>query len=131
MSWLALSFFLTLGYYPIGGVALYSPPTTVINDAGMFYQQFEVEAKVFDHITLGGSVRVEDWISKPEEGIGFWPNSLASKVWVEARLGPIVVGFSHLCIHPVMPYQAYLGYDSLLDAGREELYVRIGGTIGH
>jgi len=107
---------------------MYSPPQHIVMGE-MFYQQLETQAVLFELVTVGGSMRVEDWLVKHKNSFGFWPQSLASKVWVEIKFDAFVFGFSHLCIHPVMPFQALLAYDSLIDAGREEIYVRIGGTI--
>jgi hypothetical protein len=125
-SWLVLSLYFTFGYIPEGQIVMYSPPSRVV-DSGMFYQQFDVEANLFKWINVGGTIKVEDWILRDE--FSFLPQSLLSAVYVEVEKGPITLGFKHTCIHPVIPYQPIFGLDSLMDAFRQEIYLRVGGKL--
>ena len=126
MEWLALFFAFELGYQPQAMFVSYDPPSFV-NGSGQFYQTFEVKARMWDFLEVGGAVRVQDWLSRGT--IGFWPNQLDSQIFADVYYGPLTIGWRHNCIHPVVPYQPTFGEKPSWDGAYDEVYLRIGGKL--
>jgi hypothetical protein len=90
----------------------------------MFYQMAEVKVILWKTVEVGGSLKVQDWLTK-DNGIGFWPNQLDSVFFADAFWGPVKIGWTHECIHPVVPYQPYSGVMPAWDGWKDEIYARV------
>lgn len=127
MSALALAAWLTLGWLPMGAVAVYNPPSIAHVD-GSFSVEIGVEAS-WGPLFAGGAMLVPVW--KYEDELSFWPTQLISTTDIGVEVGVIRLGWRHTCAHPVAPYlpritwrdgQLVPGWDSSYDM----VYLRIG-----
>jgi len=129
MEWLVFVLALELGWQPEAYFASYSPPVAVVGD-GQFYQTFEAKAVLFGFLELGGSVRVQDWLTADRFPPNFWLNQIDSIFFVDVRLGPLTVGWRHECIHPVSPWQPAYGIKPSWDGAGDEVYARVELKLG-
>jgi hypothetical protein len=129
MQWLILAFALQLGYTPNNSAVLYTPPPFVLNQAAQGIISMDVEARLWGVLYLGGDLGVTVW-NCPSDGIpSFWPDRLQSTVRAGIRFGGIEIGWSHLCTHPVMPYQPLINEQAIWDGAYDEIHVKFSGEI--
>jgi hypothetical protein len=122
MKWLTLAFALELGILPMSSWVMYDPPATV-QEQPEFYQQFEARAILWDHLFLGGDVRIYDWMAKEE--ISFWPSRGAFTLNAGVAFGDIELGFRHYCTHPIVPYMPIQTGKAKWEGAYEEIYLRL------
>ena len=122
MTWLVFVLAFQLGYLPTDQLQMYSPPS-FIDGSGQFYQQAEVKAVLWDTVEVGGALKVYDWINK--EGLSFWPSQLDSTFFVSLLLGPVKLGWIHVCQHPVTPWSNYTKRELIWEGVHEEFFARV------
>jgi hypothetical protein len=127
MNWLALVFALEIGILPNNGWIMYDPFEELL-PAPEFYQQLETRAVLWDHLFIGGQIRIYDWLTKGE--LNFWP-SHASFLWEGGlSFGMLELGWRHFCTHPILPYLEYIPRGNRIEGGYDEVYLRLEGKIG-
>ena len=124
MTWLALFFAFEMGVVPQVGIIAYPEPFEHdVIEWGVLYTQLEMEALLFGHVFLGGSVRT---YVLPTEGIDFSPRSSVYDFHAGLRWRMLEAGWRHRCFHPMMPYLPVLDVELHgVEGGYDELYVRI------
>ena len=127
MNWLVLAFALQLGYSPLAQVTEYQPPSVVMSSQGLFVGM-DAELRVWDHLYFGGGMEVPMWISGASVG-PLWPYSLQSVVRAGVRFGGLEIGWSHLCTHPIVPYQPFFGEQPLWEGATNEFHIKLSGEI--
>lgn len=80
------------------------------------YALMEVEATLFAHAFIGGSMRSYQFIEDYRIG-GFYPHRMEYSFWAGLRWGPVEVGFLHMCSHRVMGSGMNMAY--------EQVYLRL------
>jgi hypothetical protein len=126
MNWIALVFALELGVLPGGSVRIYDPPYDVVENLD-FYQQFEARAILWDHLFVGGSVRIYDWIVKDK--FSFHPFELSSIFEAGLIFGPLELGMRHGCgPHPIIPFLQGILAEHGAEGGYSEIYLRLEGS---
>ncbi len=87
------------------------------------YVLMEMEATLFAHAFVGGSMRSFQFVEDLQAG-GFYPYRMEFLFWAGLRWGPAEFGFRHMCSHRVM--------DSGMDMVYEQVYLRLelGGPRG-
>lgn len=131
MTWLVLAFAFNLGFTPNDAVVQYQGPTWIVNQSAESIVNMDVELRAFDeHFYVGGSLGVPVW-QAPNDGVipSFWPNDLQSVVRLGFRWGGVEIGYSHLCTHPVMPYQPIVGSQTSWEGGYDEVHIKFSGSV--
>lgn len=126
MSWLVFAFALQLGYIPEATAIMYQPPPRVENVLEQGLVSFDAEARLFKTFYVGGSVGIPVWQAGE---LSFWPSELQSVVRAGVRFGGLEIGWSHLCTHPVMPYQPLYGSQALWEGFYDEIHIKLSGEI--
>lgn len=126
MNWLLISCFLTFGYMPENVVTIddvYGPfhLTAVADNPCSFEQTIGISATAFSAVTLWTEIETFDMISAE----GFKPFRSDYRIGLKAFKGPVEVGITHECDHPVIFSMdgQILGYG----ANKTELYVKFSG----
>jgi len=125
MNWLVLAFALTLGYTPNDNEWQYSPPPQVWSTESALIVCMDAEVRAWNALYAGGSLGVPVW-SVPG---GYWPQSLQSVIRAGVRFGGVEVGWSHLCSHPVMPFQPMYDERTLWEGGYDEFHVKFSAEV--
>ena len=122
MSWLLLSWFLTLGYLPQSQESIVMGRSTVdsIND-GAFYQTIGLSATAFNHLRLYTELQTYDRMGSINQ---WFPYRSDYIIGLDLLAGPVTIGVRHECDHPVIwSMDQEYGYIS----GITEIYVKIEG----
>jgi hypothetical protein len=129
MNWIVLAFALQFGFSPETWAIMYSPPRGLNTiEQQQFYVAMDAEVRLWDFLYVGGSLGVPMW--KSGEGYTFWPSELQSVTRAGVRFGPVEVGWSHLCSHPVVPGLPLWEPQVLWEGGYDEFHVKVSGQIG-
>jgi hypothetical protein len=126
MNWLILAFALQLGYTPNSTILMYDPPSMIYDTTAQGLVSMDAEARILEHLYIGGSLSVPVWKTP---GIGFWPSELQSMVRAGLRFPGFELGWSHLCTHPVLPYQPIFNSQVLWEGAYDEFHLRISGEV--
>ena len=127
MNWLAIAFALELGLLPTNGWRVYEPPAIVIEQPE-FYQQLEARVILLDHLFVGGSIRIYDWMVRG--AFNFWPSGVGLLTEAGFTFGGLELDFRHWCgVHPVVPYLEQVPRRIAPEGAYEELYLRFSGKL--
>jgi hypothetical protein len=129
MNWLVLAYALQLGYTPNNMAVLYTPPTFVVNQHEQGIISMDVEARLWGFLYIGGDLGVTVWNFPSNDIPSFWPDRLQSVVRAGVRFGGIEIGWSHLCTHPVMPYQPLIHEQAIWDGLYDEIHIKFSGEV--
>ena len=111
---------------PNSTVIMYEPPQMVYHEREQALVDLDVEARIAKIFYVGGSVGIPVW----KTGSGFFPMELQSIFRAGFRPAPgIEIGWSHLCTHPVMPYQPIFGQQALWEGFYDEFHVKLSGEV--
>jgi hypothetical protein len=124
MNWILLLFALELGYSPLYE-SLNSTPlgTENIRIENNIYITLETEIKIKNIFFIGGSVKT--YFNPMIKSKTFWPFENNYMFKTGLRYKNLEIGFRHLCLHPVKPWESYLQPISSTDGSYEEFYIRI------
>lgn len=122
---LALSWWLAVGVLPEGGVASYNPPT-LVSLSGSYFSELGAEG-AWGPFFVGGKMRAAMWHDNTSGN--FWPNQLESEAHGGLRWGPVELGISYDCAHPVTPYlPMWFGSQAqFTESSNTTIYLRIDG----
>ena len=96
---LLFSFFIELGWVPTEAIASYD---SFYSQENTFYIEFGVDVEWY-FLRIGGDIRTYAWaVGMPS----FFPYRAEYVIYCGAEFGPIMIGWRHLCSHPVVPYGA-------------------------
>jgi hypothetical protein len=135
VDWLVLAFALQLGYTPNDTAIQYQANKTIWDSDSSLIISMDAELRAWNTIYIGGSLAVPTWISTGASlptvtiGSGGWPSTLQSVIRAGVRLGGVEIGWSHLCTHPVMPYQPLLGTQTLWEGFYDEFHIKFAGEF--
>ena len=102
MNWLVLLYFLELGYAPFYGGANINE---LFVDQNVFYVNMEMESIILNHIFIGGALKT--YVTDKKGSYSFVPFEADYLFKVGFRYKNLELGFRHLCLHPVRPYEMY------------------------
>jgi hypothetical protein len=126
MTWLALAFWLELGFTPFDQFNMYIPTDSFLVIEQQYYAEFNVEVTAWNSLFVGGDVRIYAWRNE-DHFIGFNPNRGAFLIFAGLRLNPFEIGFRHYCTHPIIPFIPREPAGIIWEGSYEEVYIRIGG----
>lgn len=131
MNWLILAFALQLGYTPNDYMVQYQPPPRLCSTEAALNISMDAELRAWHTLYVGGSFGVPVWITSGDGYTPFsgWPQALQSVVRAGIRFGGIEIGWSHLCSHPVMPYQPLFQNQTIWEGGYDEFHVKFSGEV--
>jgi hypothetical protein len=146
MSWLVLAFALQIGYTPNDAVMQYAaaPSPSVWDSESALIISMDVELQAWNLFYVGGSLGVPTWVTNQtivgyqgesvQSSFGGWPQSLQSIIRAGVRIpmtsdDSIEIGWSHLCTHPVMPYQPIYGEQTQWEGGYDEFHIKFSGKV--
>lgn len=92
-----------LGYRPFDREWGIHKGREINSDQPVQVTKFDVEALVFDHFFVGGSMAchaIAPW-DRDTNNKSFKPITLDSQIWVGAQFGSVTVTYLHMCGHPV------------------------------
>jgi len=102
MTWLTLYYALSLGWVPVGDLAMYDKPFYVEQSAPETYVKMEAEARMFDgRLRIGGFIQIYEW---PQGFADFFPERggfAFSAGFYPFKDDRASVVFTHYCTHPV------------------------------
>lgn len=129
MSWLFCTVFLTFGYLPVNTVTIqdnYIPPViyATADNAGSFEQTVGFSATAFKVFTVWTEIETFDKIDSD----GFAPFRSDYRIGFNLHRGPVEVGFTHECDHPVIysMQKQKLGYGG----NKTEIYAKFTLEFG-
>lgn len=129
MNWLLCTAFLTFGYLPVNTVTIqdnYIPPVVyaTADNPGSFVQVVGFSATAFKTLTVWTEIETFDKID-PD---GFAPFRSDYRIGLKVNRGPVEIGFTHECDHPVIysMQKQLLGYGG----NRTEVYAKFSVTFG-
>ena len=123
MSWLILLYFLELGYAPFYGSLNTSE---IFLDQNIFYTNMDAEVIILDHLFIGGAVKT---YIHSTDSYDYFPFEADYLFKAGIRLNNLELGFRHLCLHPVRPYEMYYQPQGSTDGAYEEFYIRISSEF--
>jgi hypothetical protein len=126
MNWLAFVFAFQLGCAPNVIMSMYDPPPSVILQESEIIISFDAEIRAWDLLYVGGNVSVPMW---KVSGITFFPNELQSIFKAGLRYKGIEIGWSHLCVHPVVPYLPLSETKILWEGNYDEFHLKFSGEV--
>lgn len=123
MSWLIISWFLTVGFMPQNTEVFSVGETTIYTDhPNAMYQTIGLEALAFDHLRIWSDIRTYEHTTN---GYQYYPFRSDYQIGLDLLAGPVTIGVKHECDHPVIWNQAQdLGYLNM----QTEVFVRIKGS---
>ena len=124
MNWLILLYFIELGYSPFYGSLNGLPvnETEIVNE-NVYYITLDAEVVILDHLFVGGAVKT--YFQDQKDNYTFYPFEADYLFKAGLRYKNLEVGFRHLCLHPVRPYEMYYQPQGSTDGSYEEFYIRI------
>jgi len=124
MNWIILLYFLELGYSPFYG-SLNSLPVEEIQivNENVYYIILDAEVIILDYLFIGGAVKT--YFQDQADDYSYHPFESDYLFKAGLRYKNLELGFRHLCLHPVRPYEMYYQPQSSTDGSYEELYIRI------
>jgi hypothetical protein len=128
MNWIALAFFLELGFIPQDAAIMYEPDIRIVEAAPVFYQKFDAMVELFGFLDIGGSVKIYDWIGKDWK-LSFFPERAGFEIGAALRFDPVMIGWRHYCTHPIVPFFPVLKQQMKWEGAYDEIYISVGGEI--
>ena len=123
MNWIILIYFLELGYSPFYQSLNVMEESSRINAENIYYITLDAEVVILDHLFIGGAVKT--YFQDQKDNYTFYPFEADYLFKAGLRFGPLELGFRHLCLHPVRPYEMYYQPQGSTDGAYEEFYIRI------
>ena len=123
MNWIILLYFIELGVSPY-----YSSFNVVDNvpdrsfSKNIMYVTVDAEIVINKYIFIGGAIKT---YMKIEDVFNYYPFESDYLFKAGFRYKSLELGFRHLCLHPVRPYEMYYQPQGSTDASYEEFYIRI------
>lgn len=127
MNWLILLYFIELGYSPFYESANKFVDFSYIKNENVYFITLDIEAELLKYIFIGGAVKTyfQDRINSKS----YLPFEADYLFKAGLRYKNIELGFRHLCLHPVRPYEMYYQPQGSTDGAYEEFYIRISGRF--
>jgi hypothetical protein len=122
MTWLAVVLAFQLGWYPAAYFQSYVQPSGFVVGSGQMYQKAEIKTVILEHLEVGGSVNVTDFmVNRGTQYPSFYPVELDSTFFAKILIGPVTIGWQHECLHPVVPWHSSPSFD----AASDQLFLRL------
>lgn len=124
MNWLAILFALELGISPqyqslnVNGEL---QQFDKVLDVG--YVQMDIELTMFNFIFIGGKMKTG--IQGTDNVTDYVPFELSSLFNTGIRFQGVELGWRHLCVHPIRPFDVMYNTNSSFDGGYNEYYLRM------
>lgn len=126
LSLLALSAALEFG--AVSGDIYQYAPVSAVQSVPPQYATASFQASL-GPVFLKTAFRTDMWM---QNGISWYPVQQSYEIGAGLRLGALVVGATHLCSHPLQPYQplGIPGSGPIREGGYDTFYIRlqIGGN---
>jgi len=128
MNWLILLYFLELGYSPFYDSRNVSEIDNIrIRTESVYYITMDAEIVILDFLFIGGAVKT--YFQEQENDYSYFPFEADYLFKAGFQYKNIEVGFRHLCLHPVRPYEMYYQPQGSTDGAYEEFYIRISNEF--
>ena len=118
LSFITLVYFLEFGFSPLDQYAL-GPERVDIENS--FYTEMDADVIVADVFFIGGNIQV-NYTKSVNGGYTFAPFLSDYTFRAGVLLGPVTVGFEHICIHRVESSNRELPYNG---GSRNRFFVRV------
>ena len=128
MNFIIFTFALKLAFVPFHTDFLYHNDYRVEKcyTNNYFYIESSVQADLFNFIFIRGIVNVP--VLKGREGINFFPLNLGSEFSAGLYFRTFKIGFTHYCIHPVIP-SYFMNHSIKYEGTHNEFYIEVKGHI--
>ena len=124
MNWLILLYFLELGYSPFYDSRNASEIDNIrIRNESVYYITLDTEVIILNHLFIGGAVKT--YFQDQINDYSYFPFEADYLFKAGFRYKNLELGFRHLCLHPVRPYEMYYQPQGSTDGAYEEFYIRI------
>ena len=124
MNWLILLYFLELGYAPFyQSLNVLPVDNKKIKNESVMYITIDAEIIVLEHLFIGGAVKT--YFQDDATDYSYIPVEADYLFKAGFRYKNLELGFRHLCLHPVRPYEMYYQPQGSTDGSYEEFYIRI------
>lgn len=89
----------------------------------VYYTEFEADVTLLEVLFLNTTLRTD---VKPVNSLLSWsPFWVTYAITLGLRVGPVEMGWRHLCTHPMQPYITYYGVSvPVLEGSFDEVYLR-------
>jgi len=119
MNWILLFFTLELSITPNGTETLYNNRI----DTEMFYNIiFSPEIILFNFLYITGDANIK--MFNGNKAFNFNPVSLNSIFDIYIKNNGFILGYEHLCLHPIIPWNNILIKDQKFNKSYNKFYVR-------
>ena len=119
---LSLMFSLELGYAPYYGSLNINER---LIDENIYYINMDAEVIIYDNFFIGGAMKT--YMNDKPNSDTFSPFEVDYMFKAGLRYDNIELGFRHLCLHPVRPFEMYYQPQDSTNASYEEFYIKISG----
>ncbi len=124
MNWLIILYFIELGYSPFYDSWNSLPVDELrISNENVFDVTLDAEVQIFDYFFMGGAIK--SYFQDKENQDSFYPFESNYLFKAGLRYKNIELGFRHLCLHPVRPYEMIYNAKGSTNGAYEEFYIRI------
>lgn len=122
LSWITLVYFLELGFSPVDTYVLNQEAAAVENS---FYTILDADIVFFDTFFIGGNAKT-NFVPSDGPEIAFKPFLSSYSFRVGIQIQNVIIGYEHLCIHPV----SYQPWRLLAPqyGGHDRIFVRIASN---
>ena len=128
MNWLIILYFLELGYSPFYDSRNVSEIDNIrIRNESVYYITLDTEVQLFEYIFIGGAIKT--YFQGNLNSKSYSPFEADYLFKAGLRFKNLELGFRHLCLHPVRPYEMYYQPQGSTDGSYEEFYIRISSEF--
>lgn len=121
MKWLIVAWALECAWIPQDLLVIHGLGQGSAYHLGALSQTLELEATAFDTLHVWTSLETYDYAVS---AVAYAPFQANYYIGADVKLGPVTVGYEHLCRHPVWSY----GQETYtLSGGYDKVYIRIEG----
>ena len=126
MNWIVFLFSIQLSWMPIYDTELYTDNLDQYIGNNLYYVQMETHADIFNFLYVEGGVKTS--IRNILDNETFLPLESSYNFGAGFSLGEekkkLTIGYNHLCIHSMTPYDYKINYSKEYNAGYDELFLK-------
>lgn len=115
-------FTVEVGSYPTARLEVETPIVALLNYDMLMYSQFNVRIDVFPWLFATGATTV--YFYPYTDKVSFYPFYALFMVGAGIELGPLTVGYEHMCDHAVVPYSFLADPLFRQDSGYDKVFLR-------
>ncbi len=123
MNWILFLFTLQFSWMPIYDTQLYTNHLDQQLGTNLYYIELGIKTDVFNNWYIDGKIKTH--IRNITENHTFLPLDTSYKVGAGWTNNIITIGYDHLCIHSMTPFEYKINYNQTYNAVYDELFIRI------